>query len=222
MPLALSSGALSIESKERNAIFGLFFASTFVIAAVSVVFPWSTCPIVPTFACGFLRSNFAFPIASPPMLPSRRHPFWGPLSGRRCGGICRHLWVPRGTLQLSGCARWSRSNRVAQPAGDRRAGTLRVGCLRAPPPDLDPRWGCSLRGLRRRASRAHAPCDAVRDGGGVRHDARPDALAERPLASRRGVRARRPAGAGRPRRRVRRPQHLPRELHRRVSGRTLL
>jgi hypothetical protein len=29
-----------------------------VIAAVNVVFPWSTCPIVPTFTCGFFRSNF--------------------------------------------------------------------------------------------------------------------------------------------------------------------
>ena len=31
-----------------------------MIAAVSVVFPWSTCPIVPTFTCGFVRSNFCF------------------------------------------------------------------------------------------------------------------------------------------------------------------
>src|SRR5262245_15187117 len=34
------------------------------MAAVSVVFPWSTCPIVPTFTCGFVRSNFAFAIAT--------------------------------------------------------------------------------------------------------------------------------------------------------------
>jgi hypothetical protein len=33
-----------------------------VIAAVSVVFPWSTCPIVPTFTCGFVLSNFFFAI----------------------------------------------------------------------------------------------------------------------------------------------------------------
>jgi hypothetical protein len=33
-----------------------------VIAAVNVVFPWSTCPIVPTFTCGFVRSYFAFAI----------------------------------------------------------------------------------------------------------------------------------------------------------------
>src|SRR5436853_7773827 len=37
-------------------------ADTFVSAAVSVVFPWSTWPIVPTFTCGFVRSNFAFPM----------------------------------------------------------------------------------------------------------------------------------------------------------------
>src|SRR5512138_2881891 len=36
-----------------------FDAQYFVIAAVSVVFPWSTCPIVPTLTCGLLRSNFS-------------------------------------------------------------------------------------------------------------------------------------------------------------------
>src|SRR5262249_17923689 len=39
-------------------------ASTLVIAAVSVVLPWSTCPIVPTLQCGLFRSNFAFDIAA--------------------------------------------------------------------------------------------------------------------------------------------------------------
>jgi len=34
--------------------------NTFVIAEVSVVLPWSMCPIVPTFTCGFVRSYFAF------------------------------------------------------------------------------------------------------------------------------------------------------------------
>src|SRR6185436_7896960 len=37
-------------------------ALIFVKAAVNVVFPWSTCPIVPIFTCGFLRSYFAFAI----------------------------------------------------------------------------------------------------------------------------------------------------------------
>ena len=46
-----------------------FFACVAVIADVSVVFPWSTCPIVPTFTCGFVRSNFALPIALASWLP---------------------------------------------------------------------------------------------------------------------------------------------------------
>src|SRR5215216_5002917 len=33
-----------------------------VIAAVNVVLPWSTCPIVPTLICGFVRSNFCLPM----------------------------------------------------------------------------------------------------------------------------------------------------------------
>jgi len=41
MPRAFSSGALSIESNDRNTIFGLCFCNTFVIAAVNVVLPWS-------------------------------------------------------------------------------------------------------------------------------------------------------------------------------------
>src|SRR6185369_14189267 len=32
------------------------------MAAVSVVLPWSTWPIVPTFTCGLVRSNFPFAI----------------------------------------------------------------------------------------------------------------------------------------------------------------
>ena len=39
MPRSRSSGALSIESNERNEFFGLCFDNTFVIAAVSVVLP---------------------------------------------------------------------------------------------------------------------------------------------------------------------------------------
>src|SRR5215212_8724840 len=37
-------------------------ARTLVIAAVRVVLPWSTCPIVPTLICGLVRSNFCFAI----------------------------------------------------------------------------------------------------------------------------------------------------------------
>jgi hypothetical protein len=38
---------------------GSFFASTAVIAAVRVVLPWSTWPMVPTLTCGLLRSKFS-------------------------------------------------------------------------------------------------------------------------------------------------------------------
>src|SRR5471030_3475992 len=37
-------------------------ANTLVIAAVKLVLPWSTWPIVPMLQCGLLRSNFAFAI----------------------------------------------------------------------------------------------------------------------------------------------------------------
>ncbi|MFR4310827.1 MAG: hypothetical protein ACLT3N_08825 [[Ruminococcus] torques] len=33
-----------------------------MIAAVRVVLPWSTCPIVPILQCGFVLSNLAFAI----------------------------------------------------------------------------------------------------------------------------------------------------------------
>src|SRR5271170_5203780 len=60
IPRAFSSGALSMESNERNLFFGLCLASTLVMAAVNVVLPWSMCPMVPMFTCGLLRSNFSF------------------------------------------------------------------------------------------------------------------------------------------------------------------
>src|SRR5436190_4664698 len=39
-------------------------AATFVSAAVSVVLPWSICPMVPTFTCGLLRSNFSLAMST--------------------------------------------------------------------------------------------------------------------------------------------------------------
>ena len=42
---------------------GLCLASVAVMAAVSVVLPWSMCPIVPMLTWGLLRSNFALAIA---------------------------------------------------------------------------------------------------------------------------------------------------------------
>ncbi len=62
IPRSFSSGALSIESKERSSERP-FFARTVVIAAVRVVLPWSTCPIVPMFTCGLDLSNFSFAIS---------------------------------------------------------------------------------------------------------------------------------------------------------------
>src|SRR2546429_3839733 len=69
MPRSRSSGALSIWSKATYLLLALALASTLVLAAVSVVLPWSMCPIVPTLTCGFLRSTFAFAMAVCP--PSR-------------------------------------------------------------------------------------------------------------------------------------------------------
>src|SRR5205807_2188342 len=39
--------------------FGYLSCRTLVIAAVSVVFPWSMCPMVPMLTCGLVRSNLA-------------------------------------------------------------------------------------------------------------------------------------------------------------------
>src|SRR6266508_2486783 len=63
MPRSRSSGALSIWSYAMNCARP-FDAQYLVIAAVSVVFPWSTCPMVPTFTCGLLRSNFSLAMIS--------------------------------------------------------------------------------------------------------------------------------------------------------------
>src|SRR5262249_61867772 len=65
IPRSRSSGALSIVPKSRTATPLYFVCNTFVIALVSVVFPWSMCPIVPTFTCGFVRSNFCLAIPKP-------------------------------------------------------------------------------------------------------------------------------------------------------------
>src|SRR5215218_2524770 len=69
IPRCRSSGALSIWSNATSRFAGssgTSLASTLVIAAVKVVLPWSTWPIVPTFRCGFVRSNLALDIAFRP------------------------------------------------------------------------------------------------------------------------------------------------------------
>src|SRR5262249_12319353 len=67
IPRSRSSGALSIESNARY-LAPPWVASTLVIAAVSVVLPWSICPIVPTFTCGLLRTNFCFAMSAAALL----------------------------------------------------------------------------------------------------------------------------------------------------------
>src|SRR5258707_11571126 len=76
MPRSFSSGALSIWSKATYLLAALALASTLVMAAVRVVLPWSMCPIVPTFTCGFVRSNFCLAIAL--LLPAPCHGHGGP------------------------------------------------------------------------------------------------------------------------------------------------
>src|SRR5438045_874283 len=65
MPRAFSSGAASIWSYALASPPNIF-DRTVVIAAVRVVLPWSTCPIVPTFTCGLVRSNLALAIVLDP------------------------------------------------------------------------------------------------------------------------------------------------------------
>lgn len=57
IPRALSSGAASISSYFLGALFPIA-ARAMVKAAVRVVLPWSTWPMVPMLRWGFLRSNF--------------------------------------------------------------------------------------------------------------------------------------------------------------------
>src|SRR5512138_3261131 len=64
MPRWRSSGALSIASKSVASVLVPDSARTLVIAAVSVVLPWSMWPIVPTLTCGLVRSNFCLAICS--------------------------------------------------------------------------------------------------------------------------------------------------------------
>src|SRR5512142_1195482 len=83
MPRAFSSGALSIWSYAVNCALP-DSARIFVIAAVNVVLPWSTWPIVPMLQCGFVRSNLAFAIA----ISCRRL-----LGFQRVGNRLRHGFV---------------------------------------------------------------------------------------------------------------------------------
>src|SRR5436309_6825414 len=59
-------------------------AETFVRAAVRVVLPWSTWPMVPTFTCGLLRSNFSLAIVA-----NLRFSYAG-LAGHLCNHFIGH------------------------------------------------------------------------------------------------------------------------------------
>ena len=50
-------------------------ARNLVIAAVRVVLPWSTWPMVPTLTCGLLRSNFCLAMVCPSLLLTRNQLF---------------------------------------------------------------------------------------------------------------------------------------------------
>src|SRR5205807_10555616 len=63
-----------------------FLARMCVIAAVSVVLPWSTCPIVPTFTCGLVRSNL-------PLAMFVRSSLLGLGADHRLGDALRRLGV---------------------------------------------------------------------------------------------------------------------------------
>src|SRR6185503_19573909 len=78
-------------------------AETLVMAAVRVVFPWSTWPMVPTFTWGFVRSNFSllmcspcFPLkwSPPPGLNWRPRPYQGRALPTELGGLAYPYPLP--------------------------------------------------------------------------------------------------------------------------------
>src|SRR5438034_7900256 len=79
------SDALATSSYGMNLAQPLSEA-TLVSAAVSVVLPWSMCPMVPTFTCGLLRSNFSLAMSTIPRV-CRVGAIWS-----RCPGS---NWRPR-------------------------------------------------------------------------------------------------------------------------------
>ncbi len=57
-----------------NCTCGFCECRHFVMAAVSVVFPWSMCPMVPTFTCSFVRTNFCLATGEPSLTLLPPHP----------------------------------------------------------------------------------------------------------------------------------------------------
>src|SRR6267142_5213152 len=103
-------------------------AATFVSAAVSVVFPWSTCPIVPTFTWGFVRSNFALAMVSRSLSFHLRHDLLG-LRFRHFLVVTELHAVDRAAL-----AHRAERGRVAEHFGERhaRGDDVRASALRHP------------------------------------------------------------------------------------------
>src|SRR2546426_11736286 len=125
-------------------------ARVLVMAAVSVVLPWSTCPIVPTFTCGFVRSNIFLAIVSSVVLSSscELQVGIGPTTSR-LPSVCSATELLERNAAVPRVARWagrdSNSRRRSQliysqpplatwvPA--RAKETREQGPATAPPPD---------------------------------------------------------------------------------------
>src|SRR5258708_37084014 len=103
MPRSRSSGALSIWSKATNFAHPLV-ASTLVIAAVSVVLPWSTCPIVPMLTCGLVRENFSLPMSSSPLTNRPDGPLTRRFRDDLFADALRRLLVARELHRVGGAA----------------------------------------------------------------------------------------------------------------------
>ena len=63
--LALFRRLVDLVEGRNRVQLGYLSWSTLVIAAVSVVLPWSMCPMVPMLQCGLVRSNLAFATEAP-------------------------------------------------------------------------------------------------------------------------------------------------------------
>src|SRR5215469_5174281 len=123
IPRSRSSGALSIVSNARNATFGFVLASTLVIAAVSVVLPWSMCPIVPTFTCGLLRTNFCFAMSfGAPLQTFSASIEWGADVAQPRGSHGGGLRAPDGPATTETLVN---TRNVPLPRGPAQAGTRR-------------------------------------------------------------------------------------------------
>src|SRR5438067_12077168 len=126
MPRWRSSGALSISAKLLTCPPPPRLWSTLEIAAVSVVLPWSICPMVPTLRCGFVRSNFCLAIPSFPLLGGSRALLGDLACDRR-----RYLFVP---VELHGeiCAALGHRPQVGGVAEHLAQRDARLDHLRVP------------------------------------------------------------------------------------------